>query len=183
MRALWVDPGNGCAGDMLLAALLDAGADLDVVRAGLARLAVEPIAVEPAVVRRHGFRALLANVGVVDAAVQRALPDIVKLLDPLPSPVRDFALATFTRLADAEARVHGIPVEQVHFHEVGALDAVADVVGCALALDDLGLLARGVTRDGQEMRGHWLRFRETEDAHFARDGTRDRADVIVDGTA
>ena len=105
MKALWVDPANGCAGDMLLAALLDAGADLDVVRAGLARLAVEPIAVEPAVVRRHGFRALLANVSAVDAAVQRALPDIVKVLDPLPSPVRDFAQATFTRLADAEARV------------------------------------------------------------------------------
>jgi uncharacterized protein (TIGR00299 family) protein len=146
MKALWVDPSNGCAGDMLLAALLDAGASLDAVRAGLGKLGVEGIAVEPTGVRRHGFRALLANVSVADTAVERSLPDVLAILDPLPGPAGEFARAAFRRLATAEARVHGIAAEQVHFHEVGALDAVADVVGCALALDDLGLLAPGTTR-------------------------------------
>jgi uncharacterized protein (TIGR00299 family) protein len=64
----------------------------------------------------------------------------------LPAPVREFAEATFARLAAAEARVHGIAADEVHFHEVGALDAIADVVGCAFALDDLGLLTLGTAR-------------------------------------
>jgi pyridinium-3,5-bisthiocarboxylic acid mononucleotide nickel chelatase len=146
MKALWVDPSNGCAGDMLLAALLDAGASLDAVRAGLGKLGVEGIAVEPTGVRRHGFRALRANVSVADTAVERSLPDILEILDPVPGAAGEFARAAFRRLAAAEARVHGIAAEHVHFHEVGALDAIADVVGCALALDDLGLLAAGTTR-------------------------------------
>jgi uncharacterized protein (TIGR00299 family) protein len=70
------------------------------------------------------------------------LPDIVAIIGKagLPGPVADFAVATFTRLARAEARVHGVPEDEVHFHEVGALDAIADVVGCALALHSLDVL-------------------------------------------
>ncbi|GAA5180722.1 nickel pincer cofactor biosynthesis protein LarC [Rugosimonospora acidiphila] len=139
---LWVDAGNGAAGDMLLAALLDAGADLDGVRAGLSTLPVEPIELELEPVRRHGLRASALTVRVADAPAQRHLADLEAIVGgaPLPEPVRDFALATFRRLADAEGRVHGIDPEQVHFHEVGALDAIADVVGCALALHQLHLL-------------------------------------------
>jgi pyridinium-3,5-bisthiocarboxylic acid mononucleotide nickel chelatase len=146
MRALWVDPSNGCAGDMLLAALLDAGASADAVRAGLRNLGVEGIGLDPAGVRRHGFRALLAGVTAAHEDVERTLPDVLKILSLVPARVREFAEATFARLAAAEARVHGIAAEQVHFHEVGALDAIADVVGCAYALDDLGLLATGTQR-------------------------------------
>ena len=137
MSALWVDPSNGAAGDMLLAALLDAGARLTAVQSGLSGLDVD---LAPSPVRRHGFRALHVAVRCDEAPVQRRLPDIVALLDPLQPAVRGFARTTFERLAAAEARVHGISVDEVHFHEVGALDAIADVVGCALALDDLGLL-------------------------------------------
>jgi uncharacterized protein (TIGR00299 family) protein len=146
MKALWVDPSNGCAGDMLLAALLDAGADLAAVRSGLRSLGVDGIGLEPTPVRRHGFRALLANVTVASTDVERSLSDVLKILSPLVAPVREFAEATFARLATAEARVHGVPAEEIHFHEVGALDAIADVVGCAFALDDLGLLAAGTPR-------------------------------------
>jgi hypothetical protein len=139
---LWVDAGNGAAGDMLLAALLDAGADLDGVRAGLSTLPVERIelALEP--VRRHGLRGAALTVRVSDTSTERHLADVVTIITGarLPEPVRAFALATFHRLAAAEARVHGIGPEEVHFHEVGALDAIADVVGCALALHQLGLL-------------------------------------------
>jgi uncharacterized protein (TIGR00299 family) protein len=146
VTALWVDAGQGAAGDMLLAALLDAGADPDAVRAGLARLAVEPIGLSVAEVRRHGQRAALVEVRTAEQAAVRTLPDVVRIVADagLPGQVTDFAVATFTSLARAEARVHGVAVDEVHFHEVGALDAIADVVGCALALDNLGVLAAGV---------------------------------------
>jgi hypothetical protein len=139
---LWVDAGNGAAGDMLLAALLDAGADLDAVRAGLSALPVEPIELVLDPVRRHGLRAAALTVRAPDSPVHRNLADLEGIIGGgrLPEPVHAFALATFSRLARAEARVHGTSPEQVHFHEVGALDAIADVVGCALALHGLGLL-------------------------------------------
>jgi pyridinium-3,5-bisthiocarboxylic acid mononucleotide nickel chelatase len=142
VRALWVDAGNGAAGDMLLAALLDAGADLEAVRSGLRGLAVGPLEVEVAPVRRHGLRALHADVRVPPDDVSRNLADVTAILSAgsLPPAVEEFALAVFTRLARAEARVHGVDVSRIHFHEVGALDAIADVTGCALALHGLDLL-------------------------------------------
>ncbi|MFC0532683.1 nickel pincer cofactor biosynthesis protein LarC [Phytohabitans kaempferiae] len=138
-RALWVDAGNGAAGDMLLAALLDAGASLDTVRAGLDRLGL-PLTVDVTQVRRHGFRAAHVLVRAPESHVHRGLSDVLAILARLAGPARDFAVATFTRLAESEARVHGSTVDEVHFHEVGALDAIADVAGCALALHDLALL-------------------------------------------
>ncbi|GAA4507186.1 nickel pincer cofactor biosynthesis protein LarC [Actinoallomurus oryzae] len=142
MKALWVDAGNGAAGDMLLAALLDAGADVEAVRSGLRGLAVGPLEVEVAPVRRHGLRALHADVRVPPDDVSRNLSDVTAILSEaaLPDGVRAFALAVFERLARAEARVHGVDVSRIHFHEVGALDAIADVTGCALALHSLDLL-------------------------------------------
>jgi pyridinium-3,5-bisthiocarboxylic acid mononucleotide nickel chelatase len=143
---LWIDAGNGAAGDMLLAALLDAGADLAVVRTGLARLAVEPLGVDIAEVRRGGLRAAQVTVRAPDSAAERRLSDVIRVIDGagLPAPVVEFAGAVFDRLARAEATVHGIGAEEVHFHEVGALDAIVDVVGCALALHDLRLLDSAV---------------------------------------
>ena len=142
MRTLWIDAGNGAAGDMLLGALLDAGADLATVRDGLAGLAVEPVDVERHEVRRGGLRATQARVRAAESRVQRRLHDVRAVIAAagLPQPVTTFAAEVFVRLAGAEARVHGVTMEEVHFHEVGALDAIADVVGCALALHDLGLL-------------------------------------------
>lgn len=124
---------------MLLAALLDAGASLDAVSSGLARLGV-PVSVGVAPVRRHGFRAAHLRVDAPSSDVHRGLSDVLGVLSALSGPARDFAVAVFERLAEAEARVHGSTVDEVHFHEVGALDAIADVAGCALALHDLALL-------------------------------------------
>jgi len=140
----WIDASNGAAGDMLLAALVDAGADRDLVLDGLSRLPVEPVRVEFHETRRHGLRALRADVEVPPSRHHRTLADILALLDPVPAPAADFARRVFTRLADAEAAVHGIDRDQVHFHEVGALDAIVDVLGCALALHSLGLLGAEV---------------------------------------
>lgn len=142
MKTLWVDAGNGAAGDMLLAALVDAGADLATVRAGLRGLRTEGVDVTISPVRRHGLRAAHAAVHAPPSTVTRRLADITALVTEaeLPGEVRDFAAEVFERLARAEARVHGVDASEVTFHEVGALDSIADVVGCALALHTLDLL-------------------------------------------
>jgi pyridinium-3,5-bisthiocarboxylic acid mononucleotide nickel chelatase len=142
VKTLWVDAGNGAAGDMLLAALLDAGADLTAVRDGLRGLGTEPVGVDLAPVRRHGLRAAQVIVHAPSSQVPRTLADITALLSAagLPGAVREFSVAAFERLAAAEARVHGTDIASVHFHEVGALDAIADVTGSALALHSLDLL-------------------------------------------
>jgi pyridinium-3,5-bisthiocarboxylic acid mononucleotide nickel chelatase len=146
-RTLWVDAGNGAAGDMFLAALLDAGANLAAVQAGLSGIDTEHVDVTVSPVRRHGLRAALATVHAPRSQVTRNLADITTLVSRagLPDEVRDFSLAVFERLARAEAHVHGVGVPEVSFHEVGALDAIADVTGSAIALHTLDLL-RSPTR-------------------------------------
>ena len=155
MRTLWVDASHGAAGDMLLGALLDAGASLEAVRAAVAAVAPEPVEITVEATRRHGLRCARAVVEVADSATHRGLGEVLSLVRSggLAPAVEAFAVAVFTRLATAEARVHGTTTDEVHFHEVGALDAIADVVGCAAALADLGLLpddgrATGATRAG-----------------------------------
>ncbi|MFF0018024.1 nickel pincer cofactor biosynthesis protein LarC [Streptomyces sp. NPDC005374] len=144
MRTLWIDAANGAAGDMLLAALLDAGADRDAVDTALAGLPVEPISLAEQDVRRHGFRAKQVVVTAPETTTRRNLDDVLAVVAAagLPPKTAGFATDVFRRLARAEARVHGIPVTQVHFHEVGALDAIVDVVGCATALQSLDLLGQ-----------------------------------------
>ncbi len=147
MSIAWIDAGNGCAGDMLLAALVDAGADLDTIRAGLSRIPLEGVHLQDSVVRRHGLRARYMSVQAPATSHARHLPEIVEQITAgaLPEAVERFAVAVFQRLACAEAHVHGVDPAHVHFHEVGAQDAVVDVVGCAIALDLLGLLDATVT--------------------------------------
>jgi pyridinium-3,5-bisthiocarboxylic acid mononucleotide nickel chelatase len=135
---------------MILAALLDAGANRGAVEAALAALssaAGETISLELADVRRHGLRARLATVTAQPSTVHRGLADVLALLAAagLPGPVRELSARVFELLAAAEARVHGVPVTEIRFHEVGALDALADVAGTATALDSLGLLDTAAT--------------------------------------
>jgi uncharacterized protein (TIGR00299 family) protein len=141
-RCAWIDASAGASGDMLLGALLDAGAPLEAVAAAIGALGVEPIEIRPRPVRRHGLRATKADVLVQDAAASRTLWDVLGLVAGanLAPAVAAFATDVFRVLATAEAAVHGEDLEQVHLHEVGALDSLADVVGCAAALDALGLL-------------------------------------------
>ncbi|VVJ16204.1 Uncharacterised protein [Amycolatopsis camponoti] len=147
MTVAWIDAGNGCAGDMLLAALVDAGADFGTIVEGLARLRVDDVRLTEQVVRRHGLRARRMVVEAPETRHARHLPEILGLIAAaaLPDAAERFATKVFDTLADAEATVHGIDRERVHFHEVGALDAIVDIVGCALGLDALGLLDATVT--------------------------------------
>lgn len=141
-RHAWLDASAGIAGDMLLGALVDAGARLDAVQGAVDAVVPGAVRIVGAPVTRAGLRALKIDVAVQhDDPPHRTWRDLRGLLagGTLPERVRERATAVFARLADAEAHVHGIPAVDVHFHEVGALDAIADVVGICAALDDLGV--------------------------------------------
>ncbi|WP_040494570.1 nickel pincer cofactor biosynthesis protein LarC [Ilumatobacter nonamiensis] len=134
----WIDGGAGASGDMLLGALVDAGVDLSVIQRAVddLHLGIE-FRAEPVV--RAGIGGIKIDVHVPETRTVRHLPEIVELFDTLEQRVRSRALSTFRRLAEAEATVHRTDVDDVHFHEVGALDSIADVVGVCAGLVDLGL--------------------------------------------
>lgn len=144
----WIEAGAGVAGDMLLAALLDAGADTGRVSAAVDSLGVRGLGLRTERGRRGGFGCLRVHVDVPEQPeVHREIAEVRRLIrrTDLGQAGRGYAERVFEVLATAEAAVHDVPVQEVHFHEVGALDALADVVGCAAAFDDLGLLTGEAT--------------------------------------
>jgi hypothetical protein len=141
-RLAYVDAVAGVAGDMLLGALLDAGADPGYVRSGLASLALDGLALETATTSRHGIAARRVSFAAApEHDVHRNWADVRALLDgaALPARALERAHAVFAALARAEGRVHDVAAETVRFHEVGALDAIGDVCGIVLALEDLDI--------------------------------------------
>ncbi len=140
MRVAHFDCFSGISGDMTLAALFDAGVPAEPVLAGIRSLGL-PIEIEIDKVNKGGFAATQIHVNVPEEDEHRHLPDIEAILSrgQLSPKQLDLARRIFGRLAVAEAEAHGMPVEQVHFHEVGALDSIADIVGSAIALDLLGV--------------------------------------------
>ncbi|WP_109505325.1 nickel pincer cofactor biosynthesis protein LarC [Nocardioides speluncae] len=139
-RALWVDASAGASGDMLLGALLGAGVPLDVIQTAVDAASPEPVTLRVEQVRRNEFAATRCHVGVADSAHHRSWRDIRTILGAadLDEPVRDLALRVFERLARAEATVHGADPLDVAFHEVGALDAIADIVGVCAGFAHIG---------------------------------------------
>ena len=137
----WFHCFAGIAGDMTLAALLDAGADVEEVRALLQRLPVSGWELEARPVTRGGVGATKVDVHVREHGIVRTHAHIVGVVEEarLPDRVRDRALAVFAALAEAEGRIHRRPPSQVHFHEVGGMDAIVDVVGSCAALESLGI--------------------------------------------
>jgi uncharacterized protein (TIGR00299 family) protein len=146
LKALYFDCFSGASGDMILGALLDAGASEDQVRASLHAIGVPGWNLQVSQVQRGSLRSTRAEVSVDEGGGQRSHRDIVALLDraSLTPAIRKRSKAVFGVLAAAEGRIHSLPPEDVHFHEVGGLDAIIDVVGCCAALEDL-LPARIVT--------------------------------------
>lgn len=133
----------GAAGDMILGALLDAGLPWEDLQADLALLPCRGFRLEQERVTRQGIRGTKFRVVVQDRETHRRLSDIAELLtaSALPAAVREKSFLIFSRLAEAEARVHGTTVEEVIFHEVGAIDAIVDVVGAVAGLRRLGIEA------------------------------------------
>ncbi|HEV7653982.1 MAG TPA: nickel pincer cofactor biosynthesis protein LarC [Mycobacteriales bacterium] len=137
----WLDCAAGASGDMFLGVLVDAGVPLATLQAAVDAIGVEPIELRVSTVERHGIGATQVAVHTAEAPAARHWGDIRRLVERagIPGEVRETALDAFARLARAEAAVHRVAPEDVHFHEVGALDAIADMVGTAAGLHALGL--------------------------------------------
>ncbi|MGH3342589.1 MAG: nickel pincer cofactor biosynthesis protein LarC [Carbonactinosporaceae bacterium] len=137
----WFHCFAGASGDMVLGALVDAGAPLATVQAAVDAIGVEPITLTARHATRHGLAATKIDVRVDRSTVIRTWGNVRRILGTadLPQPVRDRALDVFSRLARAEATAHRTSPDQVHFHEVGGLDALADIVGSCAALHALGV--------------------------------------------
>ena len=145
MPVAYFDPYSGASGDMALGALVDVGVSLDVLRRTLAGVDLTGYRLEAAPASQHGVTGTRVSVILDDGRPQpqRAWRDVRALLEraDLTEPIRRRALDVFAALARAESRVHGVPADEVHFHEVGAVDAIVDVVGAAAGLELLGVEA------------------------------------------
>ena len=139
MKILYFDCFAGASGDMILGAMIAAGVDPNFLREQLSLLRVSGFSIDFETVNRSGLSATYARVETAHEHSHRSLTDIKEIIhgSALSSGVKQRAVQIFTRLAEAEARVHNEPIDHVHFHEVGALDAIVDVVGAAICFDVL----------------------------------------------
>ena len=137
MTTLYFDCFSGAAGDMILGALLDAGVPEAEIRASLDALDLPGWELRVEEVQRGGVRATQVIVTAQDDATSRSYAQIRELLEraPLRRRVQERALRAFRGLAEAEGRIHGIEPDDVHFHEVGGIDAIVDIVGCAAGIE------------------------------------------------
>jgi uncharacterized protein (TIGR00299 family) protein len=141
MRIAYLDCASGISGDMMLGSLLDAGVDLATVQAGIDSLGLPSCRLAVAETKKCGFRALQLTINHEPEHKHRHLHHIDAMIDGsiLTDRQKTLAKTIFLRLAEAEAKVHGSTIQKVHFHEVGAVDSIADIVGSAIAWDLLGV--------------------------------------------
>ncbi|MBI4907119.1 MAG: nickel pincer cofactor biosynthesis protein LarC [Acidobacteria bacterium] len=140
MRIGYWDAFSGISGDMTIAALVDAGAPFDELRAGLDSLGTGAT-FRAEKTRRKGITATWFHVDFEDQHKHRHLPHIVDMIErsQLPPRAKQNAARVFQKLGEAEAHVHGVPIEKVHFHEVGAVDSICDIAGACLGMELLGI--------------------------------------------
>ncbi len=144
VKILYLDCFSGISGDMTLGALVDAGADRSYIEEELKKIKIEPFALEWKRVNKRGISALKLDV-LLDPHTppkhHRHYSEIVDIITRAGFSERTvkLSLAIFEKIAISEAKIHDIPVERVHFHEVGAIDSIVDVIGAALAIDSLGI--------------------------------------------
>jgi uncharacterized protein (TIGR00299 family) protein len=140
-RIAYFDCFSGISGDMVLGALVDAGADLRTIEAELRKLGLEGWSISAEKVKRGAIFATHVKVESSEGHHHRGLSIILGRIDKagLAPRAADRARRIFTRLAEAEAKVHNMPVEEVHFHEVGAVDSIVDIVGAAIGFELLGI--------------------------------------------
>lgn len=141
MKIAYLDCISGISGDMTLGALVDAGVELAALQSGIDSLGLPHCRLVAEEVKKKGFRATQITVEHVPEHAHRHLHHIVEMIDgsSLTDPQKDLAKRIFTRLGEAEAKVHGTTIRKVHFHEVGAVDSIADIVGAAIGWDLLGV--------------------------------------------
>lgn len=140
-KLAYFDCFSGISGDMTLGALLDAGLSLGHLRSSLQALQVPGWQLSAEKVWKNGMAATHVKVTIEDQTKHRSLTAILDILSqsPLAPRVRERAAAIFTKLGEAEATVHDVPLEKIHFHEVGAIDAIIDIVGACIGFDALAI--------------------------------------------
>lgn len=146
MKIIYFDSVGGASGDMILACLLDLGADLKKIQADLKKMVKDHFSIAAKPSRQNGLRGLRVKVNIPHHDKHghehhhRGLDDIEKMINSskLSSSVKGHAISVFRRLAKAEAKAHGVKPTEIHFHEVGALDSIIDIVGSCLALKQIG---------------------------------------------
>jgi hypothetical protein len=141
MRIAYFDCFSGISGDMVLGALVDAGCDLARIEAELRKLPVAGWTISAEKVKRGAIAATQVCVATIETHHHRGLSKILEHIAAaqLAPRVAERASAIFRKLGEAEARVHNVPIEKVHFHEVGAVDSIVDIVGAAVGFELLGL--------------------------------------------
>jgi len=139
MQIAYFDCFSGISGDMTLAALIDAGADLPVIQAAIASMELGDVRISVSNTSKRGFRGRLLRIDHPEEHSHRFLRDILALLRKakISTNAKDLAMRLFERIARAEAKVHGTTIDRVQFHEVGAIDSIVDVVGVSVAWDFL----------------------------------------------
>ena len=142
MKIAYLDCMSGISGDMTLGALVDAGVDLSAIQAGIDSLGLPDCRLVATEVKKKGFRATSVTVEHEPEHAHRHLHHITDMIDAsdvITPAQKELAKRIFTRLGEAEAHVHGSTLRKVHFHEVGAVDSIADIVGSAIGWDLLGV--------------------------------------------
>jgi pyridinium-3,5-bisthiocarboxylic acid mononucleotide nickel chelatase len=141
MKLAYFDCFSGISGDMTLGALFDAGVSLDTLRGSLRGLNVAGWSISAEKVWKNGMSATFVRVATEDQSKHRSLSAILEILaqSELSEAVRNNASAIFRKLGEAEASVHDVPLEKIHFHEVGAVDAIVDIVGACIGFEALGI--------------------------------------------
>ena len=141
MKIAYFDLISGASGDMILGALVDAGLPFVALQDALSLLGLPEFELTEARVMRGAFAAAKIDVHTADTVHARGLAEIEQIIAAgrLPAGIQARAVRVFRRIAEAEAGIHGVPVETIHFHELGAVDTIVDVTGALLALDRLGV--------------------------------------------
>ncbi len=141
MKIAYLDCFSGIAGDMLVGALLDAGLPFETLNSEIAKLGLKEVTLSAEPCKRKGITGTDFKVAVGHDHHHRSLTTIETIINEstLDDPIKQTAIRIFRRLGGAEAGVHGVDIEKVHFHEVGALDAIVDIVGAAIGFHHLGI--------------------------------------------
>ncbi|MCG7339152.1 nickel pincer cofactor biosynthesis protein LarC [Staphylococcus sp. ACRSN] len=140
-QSLYLDCHAGIAGDMLLSALIDLGADIDYINHHLKTLPLNDFELHFSKKDKNGIQATTLDITFEESHHHRTAKTIYDIIQQstLPKRVKSRSTSVFEVIAHAEAQVHGMNVDDVHFHEVGAMDSIIDIIGCCLALEDLAI--------------------------------------------
>ena len=133
---------SGISGDMTLGALVDLGADVAEIESAVRSMGLPELTIRSETVKKRGFRAISVHIEHPPEHAHRHLHHITEMIEratEVSQPAKETAHQIFQKVAEAEAKVHGSTLEKVHFHEVGAIDSIADIVGTAVAMDSLGI--------------------------------------------